>query len=155
MTTADHIQADRSVFAYWGFWAVLSGVVSVVMVFAFIGGPSLEPAPSVGSQIGEIAGEIKRSAWRSFFGLAPETPKVVEPSLWDRIGFIAPLIGGLAILLSVISLVRRENWRLAAYGTGLGVGAITFHFFWWVALLICGTLLLVAIIENIGDIFSF
>jgi hypothetical protein len=30
-----------------------------------------------------------------------------------------------------------------------------FQFVWWIAILVAGAMLLVAIIENIGDIFSF
>lgn len=73
----------------------------------------------------------------------------------DWLPLAGPVIGAIAIVLSVISGVRGENRRFATYGTGLAVSAIVFHFFWWVALLIVGGLVLVAIIENIGDIFSF
>ena len=41
------------------------------------------------------------------------------------------------------------------YGTCLGVSAIVFQFVWWLALLVAGILLIVAIIENMSDIFSF
>ena len=67
----------------------------------------------------------------------------------------APLLGILAVFLSLISGLLRENWRYAAYGVALGVTAIVFQYFWWVALLVAGVILLVTIIANIGDIFSF
>jgi hypothetical protein len=139
----------------WGFWAVLCGAAAMVLVFAHMIGPTLEPRPSAASQIGEIAGEIRRSAWRSFFGLANRAPEAVSPSPWDYAAFAAPVLGVMAIVLSLISGVLRENWRYPVYGTGFGVAAIVFHYFWWVALLIAGVVLLVAIIENIGDIFGF
>ena len=60
-----------------------------------------------------------------------------------------------AIVLSVVSGVRGENRRYDVYGTGLGAAAVVFHFFWWVTLVVAGVMLLVAILENIGDIFSF
>ena len=107
------------------------------------------------SQIGEIAGEIRRSAWRSFLGLPKPPTEIKNPTIWDYMAFVAPFVGVLAIVLSVISRVLRENWRFAAYGTALGASAIVFHYFWWVAMLFAGVILLVAIIENIGDIFSF
>lgn len=139
----------------WGFWAVMTGALALMLVFAHIVGPTLEPKPSAATQIGEIAGEIKRSAWRTFLGL-PQPEPVVEPvSFWSYFGLAAPILGAVAIVLSVLSGVRRENWRYAIYGTGLGVAAVVFHFFWWMALLIAGVVLLVSIIENIGDIFSF
>ncbi len=139
----------------WGFWAVLFGATSLILVIFQVFGPTLEPQPSVGTQIGEIAGEIKRSAWRSFFGLSTETAAPEPASAMDYLAVAAPILGVVAIVLSLISGIRRENWRYPAYATGLGASAIIFHFFWWAALLLAGVLLLVAIIENIGDIFSF
>lgn len=146
---------DPSPFRSWGFWAVAAGAVALILVFVQIVGPMMEPKPSVGTQIGEIAGDIKRSAWRSFFGTETEAPEP-EPVSWTvYLGLAAPILGVVAVVLSLISGVLRENWRYALYGTGLGASAVIFHFFWWVAVLIAGTLLLISIIENIGDIFSW
>ena len=107
---------DPSPLRTWGFWAVLTGAIAMAMVIAHIAGPSLEPRPSAGAQVGEIAGEITRSAWRSFFGLSNPEPEAVQPSIWSY---------------------------------------LVFQYLWWLALLIAGVVLLVAIIENIGEIFSF
>lgn len=139
----------------WGFWGIAAGALALLLVFIQIGGPMFEPKPSVGSQIGEIAGDIKRSAWRSFFGLPNEAPQAAGPSIWIYLGMAAPVFGIVAVILSIVSGIRRENWRLPVYATGLGVSAIVFQFFWWVLLVVLGVMLLVAIIENIGDIFSF
>ncbi len=138
-----------------GFWAVLTGAIALCLVFVQIVGPTLEPAPSAATQIGEIAGEIKRSAWRSFLGMpAPEPEEQAAPAS-SYLALAAPILGVIAILLSLASGILRENWRYSVYGTTLGAAAVIFHFVWWIALLVAGVLLLVAIIENIGDIFSF
>ncbi|WP_321362763.1 hypothetical protein [uncultured Celeribacter sp.] len=50
--------------------------------------------------------------------------------------------------------MKGENWRYAAYAGTLGIMAIVFQFFWWVALLITGVIIIVAILDNIGDIFG-
>lgn len=153
--TTDVAEASGRPLRTWGFWAVLFGAASLILVFFQIFGPMLEPQPSVGTQIGEIAGDIKRSAWRSFFGLSNEPAAPQPVSMVVYLALAAPVLGVIAIVLSLISGVLRENRRYAIYGTGLGATAILFHFFWWVALLVAAVLLLVAIIENIGDIFSF
>jgi hypothetical protein len=144
-----------SPFRNWGLWAVLAGALALALVFFQIAAPSFEPKPSVGTQIGEIAGEIKRSAWRSFFGLPNPEAKPEPASITDYIAIAAPLLGIVAVVLSLVSGVLRENWRYSVYGVSLGAAAIVFQYFWWVALLVAGVILLVAIIENIGDIFSF
>ncbi len=143
------------IFRNWGFWAVIMGGLALICVFAQIIGPMLEPKPSVGTQIGEIAGDIKRSAWNSFLGKSDPAPEPEPVSKWLYLAFAAPILGVIAIVLSVISGVQGEHRRYTVYGAGLGVAAVTFQFFWWMALLIAGVMLLVAILENIGDVFSF
>ncbi len=141
----------------WGFWSVLLGGVGLILTFYHIFGISNEPTPSAGQQIGEIAGEIRRAAWRSFLGLGPESAEPVAPEprdFRDLAGFAAPVLGVIALVLALISGLRRENWRYATYGAGLGVASILFVYIWWMALLFVGAMLLIAILENIGDIFG-
>lgn len=138
----------------WGFWGVIIGALALTLVFAQMVGPTFETKPSAASQIGEIAGEIKRSAWRSLIGLPPPEPEVVKPSFWNYAAIAAPALGAVAIVLSLISGLLRENWRYPVYGTAFGIAAIVFQFFWWVALLVAGVVLLVSIIENMDSIFS-
>lgn len=142
-------------FYTFGLWAVLAGGLGLIAVFVHIVYPSLQPAPSVGSQIGEIAGDIGRSAWFSLRGLEDPVPVEEETNYWMSLAMVGPALGVVALVLSLISGLRRENWRYPAYGAGLGIAAITFQFLWLVAALIAGVMLLVAIIENIGDIFSW
>lgn len=139
----------------FGLWAVLTGAVAVALVFIHIFAPTLQPTPSVGDQIGEIAGDIKRSAWRSFLGFSAPEPEPVFLPWTHYLGLAGPILGVVAIVLAMLSGIFKENRRYVAYGTSLGAAAMLFHFFWWVALLIAGVAILVAIIENIGDIFSF
>lgn len=138
----------------WGFWAVVAGALALVLVFVQIVGPTLEPRPSAATQVGEMAGEIKRSAWRSFRGLPTPEPEVKSVPLWNYLALAAPILGIVAVVLALISGVSREDWRYQVYGAGFGTTAIVFQYFWWVALLVAGVLLLVAILNNIGDIFS-
>jgi hypothetical protein len=141
-------------FRRFGFWAVATGALALALVFIQIVVPSFEARPSVATQVGEIAGEIRRSAWRSFLGLPAPAPEPARPGLAVYLALAAPVLGVVAVVLAAISGLLRENRRYAAYGAGLGVAAVTFQFFWWVALLVAGVVLLVAIIENIGDIFG-
>ncbi len=149
---SDHIA--RQVLNKWGFWGVLAGGAGLMAVFIQIGLPMMEPSPSVGTQIGEIAGDIRRAAWDSFLGREPAAPEPVQPKLTDYLIYAAPALGILAVILSLISGVRGENWRFPLYAGGLGGAAILFHFFWWAMLLVLGMILLISIVQNIGDIFG-
>lgn len=143
-------------FYTFGLWAVLTGGLALVAVFIHMTAPMLEPAPSVASQIGEIAGDIRRSAWATVLGEADPAPEAAEEAVrwWVHLALVGPALGVAALVLSLISGLRRENWRYPAYGAGLGAAAILFQFVWMVAVMIAGVVLLVAIIENIGDIFG-
>lgn len=143
------------IFKVWGVWAVVAGASALIAVFVQIFGPSVSPEPSAATSIGEMAGEIKCSAWRSFFGVAQPEPEIIPTPFKDWLPLAGPALGIIAVLLSLVSGLKHENWRLTAYGAGLGVSAIVFYYLWWVALLVLGAMILVAIIENIGDIFSF
>ncbi|RVU38284.1 hypothetical protein EOI86_03040 [Hwanghaeella grinnelliae] len=144
-----------SPFRKTGFWAVLIGASALMLVFLQIVGPALEPQPSAASQIGEIAGEIKRSAWWTLLGLWKPQPIVEHTPIWTYLAVAAPMMGAIGLVLSLLSGVRRENWRYAVYGASLSAAAIVFQFVWWMMLLVLGALFLIAVIENIGDIFSF
>lgn len=146
--------AQHNPFRAWGFWSVLAGGLAVILVFLQLAGPSLQPQPSVGNQIGEIAGDIARSAWESFRGEYEPTPEPVETRVWIVLGLAAPVMGVVAIVLSLVSTVRRENWHYPFYGAGLGVAAIVFYFLWWLAALFAGVLIIVAILDNMGSIFD-
>lgn len=137
-----------------GMWAVLAGALGLMAVFLHIVWPSLQPAPSVGSQIGEIAGDIGRSAWYSLRGMEDPVSTEQEVQYWMYLAVVGPALGVVALVLSLISGLRHENWHYAMYGTGLGIAAITFQFIWLVAALIAGVLLLVAIVENLGGILG-
>lgn len=153
--TTDHLDLG-GLARNWGFWAILTGGLAMILFFAQIALPSsFEPQPSTAERIGEIAGEIKRSAWRTFLGLPKPAP---EPTPFDWKIYAAmavPILGVLAILLGVVSGFRKEHWRFPVYGAGLGVAAILFNFIWWLAILIACVVLIASILENMGDIFSF
>lgn len=138
----------------WGAWAVLAGALGLLLVMIQIFGPSFQDTPSIATQVGEMAGEMRRAAWRSFLGLKAPAPDPTPISMFEVLAIAGPVLGIAALILSLISGLRRENWRLATYGAGLGIAAIVFQFVWWMVLIVAGMMLLLSVIENIGDIFG-
>jgi hypothetical protein len=138
----------------WGHVALGTGALALSLAVLHVFGGPFAPQPSVGTTVGEIAGEMRAAALRAVNGEPQPAP---VPRGWDidRVLMLAaPLVGVLAIVLSMIAVLRGERYRLASYGATLGAGAIAFQFVWWIALLFAGVMLLVAIIENIGDILG-
>lgn len=138
----------------WGHVAIGTGALALALAMLHIFGGPFAPQPSVGTTVGEIAGDMRAAALRALNGEPQPAP---VPRGWDidRILMLAaPLLGVLAIVLSMIAALRRERLRLAGYGAALGVGAIVFQLIWWIAALIAGVILLVAIIENVDGILG-
>ena len=138
----------------WGHLAIGAGALALALAMLHVFGGPFAPQSSAATTVGEIAGEMRAAALRALNGEPQPAP---VPRGWDidRVLMLAaPLLGVVAVVLSIISALRREGWRTAGYGAALGVGAIVFQMVWWIAALIAGTLLLVAIIENIGDILG-
>lgn len=142
--------------ANFGLVAFFFGVGAVIVSMLFISGAFLpEPEQSVGTSIGEIARDIKAAA-TGVFGDKPApvapAPKPFDPTMLLMI--VTSVLAGSAIVLGGISLFRHEPTPLSKYAIGLGIGAVFMQFAFWIAVVICATLILTAIISNIGDIFS-
>ncbi len=138
----------------WGYVSIALGALALLLAMVHIFGGPFAPQPSIGTTIGEIAGDMRAAALRSLRGDAQPAP---QPVGWDidRVLLLAaPLLGAAAIVMAVVSALARDGWRLPTYGAALGVAAIVFQLIWWVAALFAGVLLLVAIIENVGDILG-
>lgn len=138
----------------WGHVALGTGALALSLAMLHVFGGPFAPTPSAAQTVGEIAGEMRAAAQRALSGEAQPAP---APRGWDidRVLLLAaPLIGVAAIVLSMISALRGEGVRLAGYGAALGLGAIVFQMVWWIAMLIACVALLIAIIENIGDILG-
>ena len=119
---------------------------------------SIQFAPSdqsIGSAIGQIAGDIKTAARAAISGEAePAAPVAPNWDLTAILAFIIPALSTLAILLGGFSLFRKEPRQLPMWSIGLGISAVLFQFAFWLAMVICGTLLLMSVLNNIGDIFA-
>lgn len=150
---SDLTAAQRPV---WGLAAFFIGVAALVAVTLHVSGVFAEPEQSAATTIGEIAAEIRNSAKRALAG-EPAPAPVSEGRDWKAeraLALAVPIFAGVAALLGAVGLFRREAPALPAIGIGLGIGAFVMQFAFWMALLIGGICLLVAIINNIDGILG-
>ena len=140
----------------WGLSAFFFGVIALIAVTLHVSGIIVEPEKSTATTIGEIAAEIRDSARRALSNdpsPAPEPPS----RAWDAqsvLLFAVPLLAGVAAVLGAIGLFRREAPTLPAIAIGLGCSAFVMQFAFWLALLIGGICLLVAIVNNLDSILG-
>jgi hypothetical protein len=130
------------------------GVAGLLMALFHFGAGPLDPQPTIGQSIGEIAADIRQSALKGLKGEALPEPQAAPWSLDRSLRTAAIVLGGLALALGALGLVLRENRRLALTAIGLGAATIGFQFFTWVILLIAGVVLIVAILQNMDGILD-
>lgn len=148
---SEAILDQRAKFGLIGF---MLGIVSLVVIMIQLSAILEPPKQSSGSVIGEIAAEIKLSAARALSG-EPAPEPTPPPKEYGRIITIAAMcIAGLAVLFGGLGLFYNEPHRLPYLAVGFGISAFLMQYVFWLAMLICGILLIVSVIENMGDIFS-
>ncbi len=141
-----------------GILSVAAGVVAMMIVSTIMFAGPFDPQPKTGTLIGEIAADIKLAAKRRLQGdSVPQSEQTVVERPWsvDRVlSIVGPVFAVAAIVLSLVSLLRREPRQLQLYGAGFGIAALTIQIFWWALLVVLGVAIIIAIINNIGDIVS-
>ena len=138
----------------FGISAMLIATLALFISVAHLTIGPFETQKPVEQTIAETAVKIKEAAKRAVTG-EPAPQVVAQESRFDLdtiTTFFALACAAAAMLLAIIALVRREERSLAFIGFSLGTGVLLMAWLQWIALLICGAILLVAIINNLGDI---
>lgn len=104
--------------------------------------------------IGEIAAEIKQSAARALSGEPAPEPAPVPQDYMLVITIAALCAASVAVVLGGIGLYRNEPHRLSYLAVGFSFSAFVMQFVFWLAIIICGIVLLVSIIGNLDSIVS-
>lgn len=136
--------------------AIALGAIGLFIALLVVYAGPFAPQQDIGTTIGEIAGNIRAEAWRSFLGLEkPATPLVQRAWDIDRILMtLAPAAGVLGVLMAIVAYIRREPKRVATYGMALSVAAIFVQVILIAVMIIAGVLLLIAIVQNMDSIFG-
>ncbi len=138
----------------FGISAMLIATLALFISVTHLTVGPFEKQKPIEQTIAETAVKIKEAAKRAVTG-EPEPKAITQESRFnlDTITTISALAcAAAAMLLAIIALVRREERSLAFIGFSLGAGVLLMAWLQWIALLICGAIILVAIIKNLGDI---
>ena len=133
----------------------LGGIGLFIALLVMYAGP-FAPQQDIGTTIGEIAGNIRAAAWRSFFGLEQPESTIVQRA-WDIDRILmtaAPAAGVLGVIMAITAYIRQEPKRIATYGMALSVCAVFVQVLFIVLMIVAGVLLLMSIIENLDSIFG-
>lgn len=149
MSISEDLQTAR-----WGMAGFLCGVAALLMAVLLTSGMlAVEPEQSIGTTLGEIAQDIRLTATGADAGAPAEA---VAPRLEILVAFaiLAPILGTAAAVLGGISLYRHEPTTLPRLAIGLGMGAFVMQFAIWLALIVCGTVIVVHVLKNMDGTFG-
>lgn len=140
----------------FGIGSMAAAAIALLLTVAHISFGPFAPQKPVEQTIAETAVNIKEAAKRALTGEAqPEEEKPVSKWNADLIADIAVFVlAAAAILLALIALIRNEQRTPAFTGFSLGAGVLLVAWLQWIALLICGAIILAAIISNLDQILS-
>lgn len=142
--------------AKFGLIGFMLGVVSILVILIQLSA-FLEPQEkSSGAVIGEIAADIRQAATRALSGEPAPAPTAPDLPLdyYQLITVAALCAAGLAVGLGAVGLYRNEPSQLSYMAVGMGISAFVMFFVFWMALLICGMILLISIIRNLDSILD-
>ena len=142
---------QRPVFGFVGF--IFGALALILVLVQFSAGP-FAPRQSSGVSIGEVAADIREAAKRKLTG-QPAPPPVAAPWDVDRVMKLgAMVLAGVAVIVGAIALLRQEPSPLAITSITFGASAVLMQFLIWLALLVVGMVIILAIIKNMDGILG-
>lgn len=130
------------------------GAISLMMALVHFWAGPFAPQPTLETAVAEAAAEIREATIRALQG---EEPAPKERAAWDidkKLQVATASFGGLAIIFAIFGYVGHEPKRQVAGAAALGVSAIVFQFFAWLALVLIFVILVAAVLQNF-DFISF
>ncbi|MEL7345289.1 MAG: hypothetical protein AAFN59_10590, partial [Pseudomonadota bacterium] len=131
-----------------GLIAFFIAALALVAVTLHVSGVIDPPKQSTAQTIGQIAAEIRDSAQRALSGQEPAPPPEPARDIAFALTVAVPILAGLATVLAGISLYRGETPTLPKIAIAMGIGAFVMQFVFWLAVVICAFVLLVAVVKN-------
>ena len=140
--------------ATWGFAGFIVGTFGLVAALLLVSGYFSEPEQSAAATIGQFAAEIRQSAKLALTGaeMPSAQPRGMDGN--DYLALITPVIAAIAIILGGLSMHLNEPANLSKFAIGFGIAALTMQYVFWLAMLLCGMMLIYTVISNFGEILG-
>ncbi len=135
-------------FGYIGI--ALGSIALLLALVSFWAGP-ISPQPTLETLVAEKAASIRSAALDALSGkeVVSETYKT-QWTIDKVIDVIIPLLGGLAVILAVVSFTQKEPSRITGGAAALGLSAIAFQFIAMYVMAILFVFLVISVIGTLG-----
>ncbi|WP_428242721.1 hypothetical protein [Gynuella sp.] len=128
----------------------LGSIALLLALVSFWAGP-FSPQPTLESLVAEKAASIRSAALDALAGKEDVSKTYTTQWTVDKvINVIIPLLGGLAVILAVVSYVKKEPTRVVGGAVALGISAIAFQFIAMYVMVILFVLLVISVIGTLG-----
>ncbi|WP_127559275.1 hypothetical protein [Saccharospirillum alexandrii] len=134
-----------------GYVGIALGSFALLLALVnFWAGP-FSPQPTLETLVAEKAASIRTAALDALAGKEVISETYTTQWTVDKvIDVIIPLLGGLAVILAVISYIKKEPTRVAGGAVALGVSAIAFQFIAMYVMAILFVFLVISVIGTLG-----
>lgn len=129
---------------------VFGGLALMLALVHFWGGP-FSPQPTMETVVAEKAASLRQAAIDAFNGKSVvETTYKKKIDADSIINIVTAVLGGIALILGVVSFAQDEPIRVAGGAAILGVSAIAFQFIAMVVMIMLAILLIGVVLSSIG-----
>jgi len=135
-----------------GFIGIGVGAIALLLAIVHLWAGPFSPKPSLERSVAETAVAIKNATIAALKGdeiVEEKQPNRIDIDRWLQIA--TGVLGGLAVILGVISFAKRESIRVASGAAILGGGAIAFQF----AILALGAIVLCVLVASVISQIGF
>jgi len=134
----------------YGYAGIALGAIALIMVLVHFWAGPFAPQPTFEQTIAESAASIRDATVAALKGEDAPRPQKRPIDLDRAFSTVAAVLGGIAIILAVISFAAKESNRVSIGAAALGVFAVAFQFLAVALAAIIFAIVLVAVISSFG-----
>lgn len=135
----------------FGMLGIVVGSMALLLALVHFWAGPFSPQPTIETVVAEKAVSIRNAALDALKGKEPAGETYSAQWDADRIAYVATaVLGGMAFILAVFSLVFKEPVRAAGGAAALGISAIAFQFIAMYAMALLVVILIAAVLSSIG-----
>lgn len=133
----------------FGMVGIAFGSIALMLALAHFWAGPFSPQPTIETAVAEKAASIWSATVDALAGKEPVQESTSTKWDADKITQVSiALLGGLALVLAVISLVQKEPLRVTGGAAVLGISAIAFQFIALYAMALLVVILVAAVLTN-------
>jgi hypothetical protein len=135
----------------YGTLGIIFGSVALLLALVHFWAGPFSPQPTIETVVANKAASVRAAALDALKGKEPIQETYISKWDADKVANVATaVLGGIALILAVISLVNKEQIRVSGGAAALGISAIAFQFIAMYAMALLAVILIAAVLSSLG-----